>query len=191
MRRREPAAELQNIRTEQIVLRPPEMGDAAEVFAYASDPRASHYLGWHPHQTIDETREFLARSAEAWQEGRRLRWLIEARGGEVVGMIEAQLGRSMAGIGYVIAPQQWGHGYASQALSLAVDALFEHTGVPAVWAVCDEENPASARVLEKCGFSFANRLRHYRSCPNIGPQKRDFLSYVRYRQEQKVPTLIG
>ena len=182
MRRREPATELQNIRTERIVLRLPEEGDAAAVFVYASDPRASHYLGWRPHQTIDETREFLVRSAKAWHEGRRLRWLIESRESGVVGMIEAQLGRSMAGVGYVIAPKQWGHGYASQALALVVDALFEHTSVPAVWAVCDEENPASARVLEKCGFVFVNRLHHYRSCPNIGPQKRDFLSYVRYRE---------
>ena len=180
--RRQPAVELQHISGERIELRPPETGDAAAVFAYASDPRASHYLGWPPHQTIDETHEFLARSAEAWQEGRRLRWLIEGEGNGVVGMIEAQLGRSMAGVGYVIAPQQWGHGYASQALSLVVDALFAHTRVPAVWAVCDEENPASARVLEKCGFTFANRLHHYRSCPNIGPEKRDFLSYVRYRE---------
>ena len=97
----------------------------------------------------------------------------------MVGMIEAQLSRAMAGVGYVIAPQHWGCGYATAALSLVVDALFEHTRVPSVWAVCDAENSASARVLEKSGFTLASSLPGYRRCPNIGPRRRDFLGYVR------------
>lgn len=176
-----PAAELQAIVGPRVELSLPETADAAAVFSYTADPRASRYLGWRPHRAIDETREFLSSCAEGWREGRRLRWLIRSAHGGVVGMIEAQLGRAMAGVGYVIAPQHWGRGYATEALSLVVEALFEHTSVPSVWAVCDVENHASARVLEKSGFHLASRLPDYRSCPNIGPEKRDFLSYVRSR----------
>jgi RimJ/RimL family protein N-acetyltransferase len=152
------------------------------VFAYTSDPRASRYLGWRPHRQLEETRRFLAGCAEGWRDGRRLRWLIRCQEGTVVGMIEAQLSRTLAGVGYVIAPEHWGRGYATEALCLAVDALFCHTSVPSVWAVCDAENHASARVLEKSCFLPAHRLPHYRRCPNLGPEKRDFLSYVRHRQ---------
>lgn len=159
---------------------PPEAEDAAEVFAYTADPLASHYLGWHPHQSIAQTHEFLAGCAAGWRDGRRLRWLIRSEG-TVVGMIEVQLSRTLAGVGYVIAPQHWGRGYATEALTLAVAAIFEHTRVPSIWAVCEVDNRASARVLEKCGFVLANRLPAYRVCPNIGPEKRDFLSYVRCR----------
>lgn len=98
-------------------------------------------------------------------------------------MIEAQLSRVMAGIGYVIAQLAWGKGYATEALLLVVDSLFEHSPISSIWAVCDLENVASVRVLEKAEFKRRNLLPAYRKCPNIGGAERDFAGYVRERNQ--------
>ncbi len=55
-------------------------------------------------------------------------------------------------IGYVISPAEKGKGYATEAFSAAVSALFDG-GAKAVVAGAFEENPASLRVMEKCGLS--------------------------------------
>ena len=54
-------------------------------------------------------------------------------------------------LGYVIDPAQKGRGYASEALAASVKALFEK-GYRSVVAGAFEENPASLRVMEKCGM---------------------------------------
>lgn len=54
-------------------------------------------------------------------------------------------------LGYVIDPLHKGNGYASEALSASVKALFDK-GYKTVTAGAFEENPASLRVMEKCGM---------------------------------------
>jgi RimJ/RimL family protein N-acetyltransferase len=64
-----------------------------------------------------------------------------------------------AEIGYEIAPDQWGRGYAGEAVAAIVgfgrDTLRVHRLT--AWLVAD--NVASARVLEKNGFQLEGRLR--------------------------------
>ena len=57
-------------------------------------------------------------------------------------------------VGYVLAPEVWGRGYASEAVAAMVDAAFSLTHVIEINASVRVENPASRRVLEKAGFRF-------------------------------------
>jgi ribosomal-protein-alanine N-acetyltransferase len=50
-----------------------------------------------------------------------------------------------------------------------------------VWAVCDVENVASARVLEKAGLLWEGTLRRYILHPNVSPEPRDAHLYARTR----------
>jgi len=47
-----------------------------------------------------------------------------------------------------------------------------------VWAVCDLENPASARVMEKVRMRCEGILRKYIIHPNIGDEPRDSYMYA-------------
>ena len=62
-----------------------------------------------------------------------------------------------------------------------MDYAFENPCMYRVWAVCDVDNVASARVLEKAGMSFEGILRRYQIHPNIGPEPRDARCYARMR----------
>ena len=96
-------------------------------------------------------------------------------------MIEAKLKGRNAGIGYVLAPDAWGQGYATEALELVSEALFQHSSVSAIWALCVTHNLASARVLDKCSYQREKLIPRYFVCPNIDSEKHDVWRYVRYR----------
>ena len=53
-----------------------------------------------------------------------------------------------------------------------------HPTIYRMAATCDVENKASARALEKSGFSREGLLRRYIIHPNISPEPRDSLLYA-------------
>jgi RimJ/RimL family protein N-acetyltransferase len=82
-------------------------------------------------------------------------------------------------IGYMLGPQAWGRGYASEALAAMSDAAFAQTDVARLDAHVYAWNPASCRVLEKCGFVREGVLR--KSAFKDG-ELVDELVYARLRQ---------
>ena len=56
-------------------------------------------------------------------------------------------------VGYRLLERCWGHGIATQALGLMIDYLYGETDIEIITASTMVENHASARVLEKNGFS--------------------------------------
>ena len=55
-------------------------------------------------------------------------------------------------IGYHIAKQFTGHGYATEAVKAFLPAMAQKLNIKEVYGICLSENTASVRVLEKCGF---------------------------------------
>jgi len=62
-------------------------------------------------------------------------------------------------IGYWLTPDMWGRGIATSALQRYVRYLFDTFDPHRLYATVFGWNPASARVLEKCGFRLEGRLR--------------------------------
>ena len=55
-------------------------------------------------------------------------------------------------IWYLVEPESWGKGIATEAAKHLLDFGFGELGLHRIWATCLPENPASARVLEKVGM---------------------------------------
>jgi RimJ/RimL family protein N-acetyltransferase len=81
-------------------------------------------------------------------------------GGVLVGDLAVGLAQdaAVATIGYTIAPEHQGLGYATEAVGALVDRLVAD-GVHRVTASLDPDNLASARVLERCGFRYTGTAR--------------------------------
>jgi RimJ/RimL family protein N-acetyltransferase len=86
-----------------------------------------------------------------------------AVGGEAVGAIGIELKddvyRRSAEIGYWLGEAFWGRGIATEALVAVSRWSFEHFELCRLYAHVFDWNPASARVLEKAGYTFEARLR--------------------------------
>ena len=62
-------------------------------------------------------------------------------------------------IGYELAPEQWGNGYATEAARAIVEFGFTELRLHRVWAWCAADNTGSAHVLEKLGMQREGRMR--------------------------------
>ncbi|MEO8602208.1 MAG: GNAT family protein [bacterium] len=82
---------------------------------------------------------------------------------EVIGGIgvqrQADVHRLTAEVGYWLGEPFWGRGIATRALAAMSEWLFATTPLERLFACVFETNPASARVLEKAGYSFEGRMR--------------------------------
>ena len=69
-----------------------------------------------------------------------------------------------AEVGYWIARPYWGMGICTEALGLVIDHCFGVKGFSTLWGTYFPSNPASGRVMEKCGFVDTGRET---VCPNL------------------------
>jgi RimJ/RimL family protein N-acetyltransferase len=103
----------------------------------------------------------------------------EAVGGVGVELLEDVQQRT-ANVGYWVAEPFWGRGIATRAVEFIVDYAFRTFPLDRLQASVFGWNPASARVLEKCGFALEGRLRR---TVVKDDQVTDLLVYGRLRQE--------
>ena len=143
------------LETERLVLRRPRVSDEPAIFSrYASDPEVTRYMAWPTHTSLDDTHAFLRLSDDAWA-----RWplagpyLVFARDGVTLlggaGIVNDDAVRAQ--IGYILARDAWGRGYATEALLASVGAA-RAAGVRRLEAGVHVDHHASGRVLEKAGF---------------------------------------
>jgi [ribosomal protein S5]-alanine N-acetyltransferase len=171
----------QSIQTRRLHIRPIAMSDAPAIFdGYAQDMEVCRYLSWSPHQSIVETETFIRRSLET--PNHRAYALTLNGDDKAVGVLglRSQI-PTRVGFGYVLKRALWGQGFTSEALAAAaVWAL----GQPSIWRfgdVCDVENVASARVMEKAGLVREGVLRRWIVTPNLSDTPRDCFSYAKVR----------
>lgn len=164
--------------TNRLILRKPKISDSREIFSrYAQDEDVTKYLVWKPHKNISETKEYLRFCIEKWKEGEFCFTITKKTSKEVIGMIRAAFKDSESRIGYVIAQDEWNKGYMTEALNAIIDFSFSHPKIQKVYAVCDLENKASARVMEKAGLKREKILKRYILHPNRSSKKRDVFLY--------------
>jgi len=165
--------------TERLVLRRPRQADAPAIFErYASDPLVTHYLAWPRHTSLEDTRVFVNFSDAEWRGWGCGPYLVyTAEDLRLVGSSGLSFESSeLASTGYVFARDAWGRGYASEVLRAMTD-LARSLGVRWLYGLCHVEHLASARVMEKCGFSPEGIMRQHIAFPNISPLRADVLRY--------------
>ena len=81
-------------------------------------------------------------------------------------------------LGYVLARFYWGNGYMTEAVQGLVHWALKQKQIYRIWAVCDVDNIASARVMEKAGMQREGILRRWSVHPNLSPEPRDSYCYA-------------
>ena len=160
---REFFARLPVLDTPRLQLRPASMRDAADIFDYSRDPEVARYVLWEPHRTLSDSKAYIRFLLRQYWDGLPSSWCIVLRDtGRVIGTIGFMCyseENSTVEIGYSIARSQWNKGLMTEAVQAVIDFCFERMRIHRVEAQHDAANPASGRVMAKCGMHHEGRLR--------------------------------
>ncbi|WP_329271239.1 GNAT family N-acetyltransferase [Streptomyces pseudovenezuelae] len=131
-------------------------GDAKDFVAYRSDPEVARFQDWEFPLSLESAQRLLrsySRSdpgAPGW-----FPYAIEVKAdGRVAGDVAVHRQRSVqeAELGFSLARDRQGQGYATEAVEAVLRALFAG-GLHTATAECDVRNERSARLLERLGFA--------------------------------------
>jgi len=173
----------ESINTDRLILRPPVETDARAIFdGYAQDPDVVRYLTWRPHTSVSQTLEFLSVCRAGWDTASDFTWALTLKGDDrLIGMIGLRPRGFKPDIGYALAKAYWGRGLMAEAGRAILRLAFSDPNVYRVWAVCDVDNRASSRVLEKLGMTREGVLHRWTIHPNVSDEPRDSYCYARVR----------
>lgn len=140
------------LETKRLALRAPRLEDAKTVAALANDRRIAENTARIPHPYKKTDAEgFIAGVNKA--DGEAV-FLITLRDKTAIGACGVVLQDEAPALGYWLGVPYWGNGYATEALHAVIDYAFTDLEHEALQAGSRVTNPASRRVLEKCGFQW-------------------------------------
>jgi RimJ/RimL family protein N-acetyltransferase len=140
------------LETTRLVLRAPRLEDAKALAALANDRRIAENTARIPHPYRHDHAETFITSVN---KGDGETALLVTLDGEPIGACGfGSLDEGPCEVGYWVGAPFWGKGYATEALRAVIDHAFTDTGLDALQASARVTNPASRRVLEKCGFQW-------------------------------------
>ena len=148
--------------TERLILRPWRERDAEALFKYACDPDVGPRAGWPPHQSVQDSLEVIRTFFNNDHT-----WALELKEtGEAIGCIgyypygesNIMIGENDAELGYWIGKPYWNKGLCTEAARFMVDYCLKVKGFKTLWCDYFIDNPASGRVIEKCGFKDTGQI---------------------------------
>lgn len=172
------------VRTERLILRGWEAGDASAMLAICRDPRVMEFLG--PPMEPAQMTEVIARQQAHQARLGHCFWVIERfEDAEILGFCGLQPGPEgtpLAGcieIGWRLGAAHWGQGYAREAAAASLDWGFAHLDVDAIWAITVLANRRSWGLMERLGMKRHPELDFdHPNVPDGSPLKRH-LTYSR------------
>jgi RimJ/RimL family protein N-acetyltransferase len=161
-----PTLEVPVVETERLRLRRHRVEDFAASCAIWTDPTVVRYITGKPLSTEDVWGRML-RYVGHWALQGYGFWAVEEKAtGAMIGDLGmAEFKRDVVPgfdgvpeLGWVLAAQAHGKGYATEAVRAAVTWGERSLGTRRMVCIIDPENRASIRVAEKCGFREIKRL---------------------------------
>jgi RimJ/RimL family protein N-acetyltransferase len=145
----------ERVLTFPVVLRPFEPGDAPRVQLLAGERDVAETTAVIPHPYPEgAAAAWIARQAGDQAAGREYTYAITlSEDGLLVGAIGLRpAATEHEHLGYWIGRPYWGHGYATAAARAVIALAFSLLDLDLITASHLARNPASARVMEKCGM---------------------------------------
>lgn len=145
------------IETERLLVRPfvPDSDTAAMSTVYC-DPEVMRFIPGGALPDRAAVRSMLETHAAAQQRRGFSSWGVqERRTGRVIGDVGFGVFEATGDVelGYTIARDCWGRGYATEAATASLGVALAHLTVPRIVAVVDAENAISLRVAERVGMT--------------------------------------
>lgn len=146
--------EIPTIETERLILCPLTVDDAEAVFEWTGDERVAKYMIYPCHKSIDITKEWLnsldsLENEYTWGFVRKSDKKLIGSGG-----IRFRADEKVWSFGYNLRFDCWGNGYATEASKRMIEYVCSEHNAREFVSEHAVDNPASGRVIEKCGLVF-------------------------------------
>lgn len=131
--------------------------NAEDMYEYSKEEEVTKYLLWTPHLSLTQTERYIKllqkkyASGSFWDFGLTLRENGKFIG--TCGLTSCDEKENSIEIGYVLAPDYWGKGLATEAARTVLRFAFETFHPDKVCAKLLEGNDASRRVMQKLGMT--------------------------------------
>ena len=173
------------IRTERLHIREFIAADFDAILRYQQEPLYLRYYPWSSRQTGDVS-AFVSQQIrnQSVQPRYSFQMVITLRDtGTLIGNCGVRIAPSaieIGDLGYELAPEFWGQGYATEAAQAMLSFGFQVLKLRRIWAQCISANIGSWRVMEKIGM---RREGHYRQKEWFKGQWWDWLIYAALKEE--------
>jgi RimJ/RimL family protein N-acetyltransferase len=155
--------DFEEIATERLRLRRSRPEDAEAISVYRSDPEVHRYQGWDRldpvgiRSEIERMADRLPGEAGGWvQLTAELRDTGQLVGD--VGMSPADDDPTVIKLGYTMAPEFQGKGFATEAIAALIEYAFDRLDARVARIYASAENTPSIRVAEKVGMVLVERF---------------------------------
>lgn len=146
----------QTVTTSRLVLRSFEEDDAPALYELAKDPAIGPIAGWPVHTSVADSRANIINFLQV----AGTYAVTDRASGQLLGAIGLKLGENSVShyddepeLGYWIGKPYWGQGLIPEASRALIDLAFKQLHFKAIWLCHRADNPQSARVAEKLGFT--------------------------------------
>ena len=166
------------LETKRLILRAARLEDAKAVAALANDRRIAENTARIPHPyKLSDAKDWIGGANKNPDEEQ---YVITLADGTLIGACGIELRDDAPSLGYWLGQPFWRKGYATEAVRALIDHAFGDLEHDELHASARVTNPASRRVLEKCGFQWTGvglcRIRAINSSAPID----------RFRLERKI-----
>jgi len=170
--------------SKRIILRAIENDDKEEIFEYRSDPDVYQFQKWKP-KTLSDIDAFMIKIvAEPNIPGTWLQLaIIQRESNKIIGDCGVHFlsdDPEQVEIGITLNRKYHGKGYASEALTLVFDYLFNSLYMHRIFASIDPENKSSLRLMERMKM---RKEAHFRKSTKIEGKWFDDLVYAMLSEE--------
>ena len=158
------------VETKRLILRRPKKSDAKALLEAYADPEVMRYIGVGETRDLEGTREWIDKALRRWKADGFGHHVIERKeDGRVLGRAgflvwnpdtwetgtRAELGeQSVVELGWMLAQEHWGSGYAVEAAAALRDHGFRELGFERLISLILRGNERSERVAEKIGSRY-------------------------------------
>jgi RimJ/RimL family protein N-acetyltransferase len=145
------------LETRRLWLRWPRQADAQAIVRLAGEKAVAEMTARIPHPLqLRDVEDFVLRARSENTDGAGLTLAITRKGNGPIGVVGVGPNPEdgVPHLGYWLGLPHWGEGYATEAARAMIGAFFAYTGERELTSSARLVNPASRRVLEKCGFAF-------------------------------------
>lgn len=149
--------------TPRLTLRPMTMRDAQDIYAYSCDREVARHVLWDAHRSVADSRAYLRYIIRQYRDGAPSSYgIVLKQTGRLVGTIGFMWlseENSTVEVGYSLARPLWNQGLMTEALTALIEMAFTTLHIHRIEAQHESSNPASGRVMLKCGMTHEGTLR--------------------------------